>query len=302
MDNDTGLNTGEGRVNHTLAAEQARDRTATKTAAEDDRIDVWSFVRFLLTVAVCVFLIRTLVISSFNIPSESMQPRLLIGDYLFVNKFAYGWSRHSIPFSPSSLPDGRIMGRLPERGDVVVIEHPVDGQDYIKRVIGLPGDTVRVAAGVVYINGVAVPRRKTGDFTIPVTPNMVAANFGAPCFSNSFEIRGENGHLYCRYPQFEERLPNGKRYAVLDLQYTEADDTQTFHISSNQLFLMGDNRDRSYDSRFPPEAGAGLGIVPADNLVGRAAVVFFSVDGSAQWYDPLSWFTAIRWNRIGQGF
>ena len=272
------------------------------TATDDtDSIDVMAYIRFLLTVAVCVFLVRSLVVSSFNIPSESMQPRLQIGDYLFVNKFAYGWSRHSIPFSPP-LPDGRIFGQLPARGDVVVIEHPIDGQDYIKRVIGLPGDRVQVIAGQVHVNGQPIPRRPMHDFIIPVTPNMIAANFGAPCFQNRFEMRGNDGLLYCRYPRMEEQMANGKRYQMLDIMVSDADNTPEYRVPAGQLFLMGDNRDRSYDSRFPPEAGAGLGMVSTDNLIGKAAVVFFSTDGSAKWYDPVSWFSATRWDRIGQGF
>ena len=292
----------KGRMDDPVATDAPA--LATVQAAEEaetEPFDILAFARFLVTVAVCVFLVRTLLVSSFNIPSESMQPRLLVGDYLFVNKFAYGWSRHSIPFSPPLL-EGRVFARLPERGDVVVIEHPIDGQDYIKRVVGLPGDRVQVIGGQVYVNGRPIPRQQMNDLIIPVTPNMIATNFGAPCFQNRFEMRGSDGHLYCRYPRFEERAANGKRYQTLDIMLGDADNTPEYRVPAGHLFLMGDNRDRSYDSRFPPEAGAGLGMVSTDNLVGRAAVVFFSTDGSAKWYDPVSWFSATRWDRIGQGF
>lgn len=265
------------------------------------RRELFEFGRFLLGFALLVLIFRSFFISSFNIPSESMQPRLLIGDYLFVNKAAYGWTRHSLPFSLPLIP-GRILGSTPERGDVVVFKHPLDKTDYIKRVIGLPGDRIQVIDGVVRINDVPVPRVRLADLVIPATPNMVEASYGNPCFRPSFEDMRSDGQLMCRYPRFAEMLPNGKRYAVLDLVLGDADTTGVYQVPEGHLFLMGDNRDRSYDSRFPAVAGAGIGIVPQDRLVGAALVTVFSTDGSAVWYNPVSWFTAARWNRIGEGF
>lgn len=267
----------------------------------DLRTELFEFGRFLLLFAFAVLLIRSLFLSSFNIPSESMQPRLLIGDYLFVNKAAYGWTRHSLPFSLPLIP-GRIMGSTPDRGDVVVFKHPLDETDYIKRVIGLPGDRVQVIDGLVRINDVPVPRVRVADLLIPATPNMVEASYGNPCFRPAFEVMRADGQLMCRYPRFVETLPNGRRYAVLDLVLGDADTTGVYQVPDGHLFLMGDNRDRSYDSRFPAVAGAGIGIVPEDRLVGAALVTVFSTDGSATWYNPVSWFTAARWDRIGEGF
>jgi signal peptidase I len=277
---------------------------ATDPAA-DQRIDVqaelFEFGKFLLTFALLVLIVRSFLVSSFNIPSESMQPRLLIGDFLIVNKSAYGYTRHSLPFSWPLIP-GRVLPRTPERGDVAVFKHPIDNSDYIKRVIGLPGDRIQVVDGVVRINDVPVARREVAPLIIPATPNMIEASFGNPCFRAAFEVEGADGQLMCRFPQFVETLPNGRSYPVLDLLLSEADTTGVYQVPQGHLFLMGDNRDRSYDSRFPAVAGAGIGIVPEDRLVGEALVTIFSTDGSARWYNPLSWFTATRWDRIGEGF
>ncbi|MFM6853846.1 MAG: signal peptidase I [Sphingopyxis sp.] len=264
--------------------------------------EAWDFGVFLLQFALLMFVLRSFLFSTFSIPSESMQPRLLIGDYLIVNKAAYGYTRYSLPFSLPIL-QGRWFARQPAVGDVVVFKAPPGNDvEYIKRVIGLPGDRVQVVDGVVHINGRPVPRRRLADLVIPVSDNMVEANFGVPCFQPVFERRAADGTRQCHYPQYQETLPNGVRYNVLDLMLTDADTTGVYQVPEGHLFLMGDNRDRSYDSRFPAVEGAGIGIVPQDNLVGEALVTVFSTDGSARWYNPVSWFSAARWHRIGQGF
>lgn len=288
-----------------MPAETAAPQPAD--VAADAPIDVQreliDFGKFLLKFALIVLIIRSFMISSFNIPSESMQPRLLIGDYLIVNKAAYGWTRHSLPFSWPLIP-GRILARVPERGDVVVFKHPVDNVDYIKRVIGLPGDRIQVVDGVVRINGVEIPRRRIADLVIPVTDNMVAAaqeNLSHPCDDIAYE-RIVRGQRFCRYPRYVETLPNGVSYAVLDISLSEKDFTGVYEVGEGRMFVMGDNRDRSYDSRFDPESGKGVGVVSQQLLVGEALVTIFSTDGSAHWYNPISWFSATRWDRIGEGF
>ncbi|CAN5221964.1 signal peptidase I [soil metagenome] len=265
------------------------------------------FIWFLARLAIFVIVLRSFIVSPFNIPSESMQPRLLIGDYLLVAKWPYGYSRYSLPFSVPLIP-GRLFPSTPERGDVVVFKAP-PGQknDYIKRVIGLPGDLVSIQRGTVILNGTPVPKRKIADLVIPASPNMVAAadheGNPSPCYRPEFEQRTPDNQRFCRYPQFRETLPGGKSYNVLDLvQDGAADDRDTVVVPEGKLFLMGDNRDRSADSRFPAEDGGGIGLVPQENLVGRALVSVFSTDGSANWLLPWTWFTATRWSRIGESF
>lgn len=263
------------------------------------------FLWFLVKLVVIVVGIRSLLVAPFNIPSESMQPRLLIGDYLLVSKWSYGYSRYSFPFQPD-LFEGRIMEKVPERGDVVVFASPNNPkEDWIKRVIGLPGDYVQMREGVVYLNGQAVPRRRIDDLVIPVTTNMYeAANRDhslSPCFLTDFEFTDAKGDLHCRYPRYRETLPNGKSYEVLDLIDGPADNSSILVVPEGHVFVMGDNRDRSADSRIPAEA-QGVGALPIDHLIGRAMVSFFSTDGSASFLLPWTWFTAARADRIGEGF
>lgn len=277
-------------------------KTTPPMSAKEEAVDT---VRFLALLAVAVLIFRSFFLSPFNIPSESMQPRLLIGDYLLVNKMAYGYSKYSLPFSVPLIP-GRIFARTPERGDVVVFKAPpVNDNDYIKRVIGLPGDSVQVKGGIVWLNGKPLKRERIKDFIIPVTQNMIDASRAMgtlPCYSTEFEEVGPDGQRQCRYPQFRETLPSGKNYAILDITAIPQDNTPLIVVPEGHLFLMGDNRDRSADSRFPAVENEGIGLVPEGNLVGHALVGMFSTDGSASWINPISWFTAARWNRIGEGF
>ncbi|MEO1044996.1 MAG: signal peptidase I [Pseudomonadota bacterium] len=276
---------------------------ATDNAADENKEEWGDFLKFLAKLLIVILIFRSFIFSPFNIPSESMQPRLLIGDYLFVSKWSYGYSKYSLPFSLPLIP-GRIFASQPERGDVVVFKAPPSNEeDYIKRVIGLPGDTVQIVNGGIVLNGTPVPRSRLVDFVIPVTPNMIAANGQSPCYTKQFEEIAADGSLQCRYPRYRETLPNGRSYDVLDLQNIGfPDNSDIYTVPEGHMFLMGDNRDRSQDSRFPQIAGQGIGFVPQENLVGRAAFTVFSTDGSASWLLPWTWFSAARWDRIGEGF
>ena len=223
--------------------------------------------------------VRVFFYQPFNIPSGSMKSTLLIGDYLFVSKLSYGYSRFSFPFSPN-LFSGRIFGAEPERGDVAVFRLPQDEQiDYIKRVVGLPGDEVQMIDGVLHINGEAVKLEYKDEFA---------------------NVECDPYFRHCRrvvYKRFTETLPNGVSYSVLDLEPNgDYDDTKVFKVPEGHYFMMGDNRDNSSDSR------ASVGFVPLENLVGRAEIIFFSAavdepDGM-RWVSPWTWPLDIRWTRF----
>ena len=278
-------------MNDTVS-EKAEPVTRTKAVRKKEES---SFLWFLVKLVLAVLVFRTFIFTSFMIPSESMMPRLLEGDYLFASKWSYGYSRASLPLDVD-VGSGRLFGSLPERGDVVIFKHPVDRVDYVKRVIGLPGDTVQMVAGQLVLNGTPVSKDRISDFVLPTT---VARGCGF--MGGSHTRRHADGTIACHFPRFRETLPNGVFYNVLDLGNSEKDTTESFIVPEGHLFMMGDNRDNSQDSRFDPRAGGGVGMVPYDNLVGRASFMFFSTDGTAEWIKPWTWVTAARWDRIGHG-
>jgi len=256
----------------------------------------WSTVRFVLLLFLLALFIRSCVVAPFSIPSGSMLPRLLVGDYLFVSKWSYGYSRYSLPFGLFGFR-GRLLGGVPERGDVVVFRYPgAREDDLVKRVIGLPGDTIELRRGIVVLNGRPLPRRRIADFAMPVSPNSPC--HGAPGAVR--EARREDGALLCLFPRFRETLPGGRSYDVLDQVVNgEGDSFGPVTVPEGDVFVMGDNRDDSLDSRFPTAVG-GVGLLPIDNLIGRVAIAFWSTDGSAAWLRPWTWFSAARWDRIGR--
>lgn len=273
-----------------------RARRPRSDAAGSGGESAWSVLRFIVTLAILAWALRSFVVAPFSIPSGSMLPTLYIGDYLVVAKWPYGYSRYSFLFGLPSF-DGRLLGHLPRRGDVVVFRHPDEDTDLIKRVIGLPGDIVEVRGGVLVLNGRPVPRRTLGPYPLPISPNT-PCNAVPPASPIVASVRGQP---YCLFAAYRETLPDGPSYTVLDQAQVPADDFAATRVPAGHVFLMGDNRDDSLDSRFAPFEG-GIGMVPVDHLIGRAAVTFWSTDGSASYWKPWTWFTALRAARIGNGY
>jgi signal peptidase I len=256
----------------------------------------WSTARFILTLVILAWALRSFVFAPFSIPSGSMLPTLYIGDYLVVAKWPYGFSRFSLPFGFPAFR-GRVFAHLPHRGDVVVFRHPTEDADLIKRVIGLPGDTIELRGGELILNGKPMPRVALPPYAMPISANS-PCKVVPPATAFVSAIGQRN---YCLYPAYRETLPGGPSYTVLDQVATAADDFPSTKVPPGHVFLMGDNRDDSLDSRFSTFEG-GVGMVPVDHLIGRATVTFWSTDGSASYWKPWTWFTALRASRIGNGY
>ena len=258
---------------------------------------LWREIKGLLWVLLAVLLFHSFVAKPFYIPSESMMPSLLKGDRLVVTKYPYGWSWVSPSFHIFPHWSGRLLGKMPERGDIVIVTPPGQSDDYIKRVIGLAGDTIEVRGGRLVMNGKPVKSERRPPVMVPVDANV-------PCgieFSG-FQVLTREGQAYCRLPIVRETLPNGVTYDTIDLtNQSPGDDYGPIQVPADHVFLMGDNRDRSADSRFslgPPENGLG-GPVPWENIGGRAEFITFSLDGSSQLLNPISWVEALRSGRAG---
>lgn len=245
-------------------------RVKKEKSANNETVEIIKTVVFALLIAL---VLRVLLFQPFTIPSASMEPNLYEGDYIVVSKWSYGYSKHSIPFSPPVF-NGRILGREPARGDIAVFKLPRDNKtDYIKRVIGLPGDKVQMIANKLYINGAPVQ-------DVVVTRAEMADMFGPRAVT-----------------QVRETLPGGKSFMTQDFgPGNELDDTPLYEVPAGHYFMMGDNRDNSIDSRV--EMSSGVGMVPAENLVGKAEIIMFSWTPGASLFNPVSWFANVRFSRF----
>ena len=251
---------------------------------------IWETIKVIVQALLIAFFVRTFLYQPFNIPSASMYPTLMVGDYLFVSKLSYGYSKYSFNFSfgamgktlinccPIDFPGRVVLADTPKRGDVAVFKLPTDTEiDYIKRVIGLPGDRIQMRDGVLFINGEAVKKERIEDY-----------------------IDNERGGEGSGHPirQYEETLPNGVKYRVLDqIPLGGADNTQEYVVPANRYFMMGDNRDNSEDSRFLDH----VGYVPIENFVGRADIIFFSISRGTTLWEVWKWPFEIRWSRFLNG-
>jgi signal peptidase I len=254
---------------------------------------LWETVKVIVQALLIALVIRTLLFQPFNIPSGSLIPTLLVGDYLFVSKYSYGYSHFSLPsfldLDPGAMP-GRLFASQPKRGDIIVFKLPRDGEtDYIKRLIGLPGDKIQMIHGRLYINGVIAERA-------PLPPYAMLDRDGRP-----IEVH-----------HYEETLPGGVKHEIIQLDEDatgqmkkpndgrpDVNDTAVYEVPPGQYFMMGDNRDDSADSRLSPEQ-QGVGYVPFDNLIGRAEIIFFSVEAGESAWQVWRWPWIVRWHRLFQ--
>ena len=276
MQGELGAWAGMHKKDHIMAAAQD-----TRRKSEDG---LWETVKVIIQALLIAFFVRSFLYQPFNIPSASMYPTLKVGDYLFVSKLSYGYGKYSFNFSlgalgykidccPIDFPGRAVLADIPKRGDVAVFKLPTNTDiDYIKRVIGLPGDRIQMRDGILHINGGAVKKERIEDFV---------------------DQSGEGGGQ--PVPQFIETLPNGVQYHVLDTDPDgSADNTDEYVVPDGKYFMMGDNRDNSQDSRYLNE----VGFVPIENYVGRADIIFFSISPDATLWKVWQWPFDIRWNRF----
>jgi signal peptidase I len=304
--NDTPTSPAETET--TVSPDEAQTSEAAASAASEEdaeekngKIDWFAEIRGLALMLLAVLAFHSLVAKPFYIPSTSMMPTMYVGDRLVVSKYPYGWSWSSASFHLLPRGEWRIWADTPEYGDIVIPVHPEVNQDYIKRVVALPGDTIEVREGHIYLNGEPIKRRQVADTVVPFEPHLLCDEgpMKAPCL-RSFDSAGlskrtPEGLVY-EIPTFRETLPNGATYLTFDHQDQDLDNYGPMLVPDNHVFVMGDNRDSSADSRAPVEDRGLGGPVPLYNIGGRAEFITFSLDGSTSW-NPATWFSSFRGDR-----
>ena len=263
-----------------------------KTKDNDKGVDWIAEVRGLALMLLAVFAFHSFVAKPFYIPSESMLPNLLVGDRLVVSKYPYGWNWSSVSFHLAPRGDWRIFGSTPEYGDIVIPVHPERDEDYIKRVVAQPGDRIAVRNGQIILNGEPIAQEAEPPLDLPIDANSDCLGFYDP----SFIVSDGAGNRVCRVPVYRETLPNGASYLIIDHMNQSLDNFDEITIPEGHIFMMGDNRDHSADSRAATfELGLG-GPVPMENVGGRAEFLTFSLDGSTT-ANPASWWSSLRSGR-----
>ncbi len=278
----------QSKAKYSLVTEDKND--------EAEKVNWFAEFRGLALMLLAVLAFHSFIAKPFYIPSTSMMPALHVGDRLVVSKYPYGWSWASASFHILPRGDWRVFGATPEYGDVVIPVHPTRNEDYIKRVVGLPGDVIEVRDSRLILNGVPVKREIVPPVRIPFEPELLCE--GRPCLINfeSYRVREANGDEFYEPPTYRETLPNGATYLIIDHKTQFLDNYGPYTVPEDNVFVMGDNRDESADSRASAEnRGLGYG-VPLENIGGRAEFITFSLDGSATW-NPFSWYSAMRGDR-----
>ncbi len=281
----------------TVSAEPVASQAPERTKESHGSV-VWREAKGLFWVLLAVLAFHSFIAKPFYIPSESMMPGLLTGDRLVVSKYPYGWSWVSPSFHVLPPMHGRVLGRLPKRGDIVIVTPPGTRTDYIKRVIGLPGDRLQMIDGRLIINGDEVLREPRPPALIPVDVNSPCGSERDPALYG-FRIDAADRKSYCKVPVVKETLPGGRTYETVELGASAEDNFGPLVVPPGHLWLMGDNRDDSADSRVETFQGGLGGPVPIENIGGRAEFITFSLDGSTEWWNPLTWFSALRPGRAG---
>lgn len=274
-----------------MSAETAAvtDKTEEK---KDEKVDWIAEIRGLALMLLAVFAFHSFIAKPFYIPSESMLPNMLVGDRLVVSKYPYGWNWSSVSFHLAPRGDWRINGSTPEYGDIVIPVHPERDEDYIKRVVARPGDRIAVRNGQIILNGEPVPQEAEPPLDLPVDANSTCMGFREPSF---LETKSD-GQEVCRVPVYRETLPNGASYLIIDHMNQFLDNVDELTVPEGHVFVMGDNRDHSADSREMNSSRGLLGPVPLENIGGRAEFITFSLDGTTT-LNPVTWFTSLREGR-----